>query len=147
MRKSILLGLILITSAPVFAASNNERSIAPNSAIAWAQTVESQPQQPPRRRRERVRYGRKRSGIKGAFRKSGARYGRGFKNFGKGVGGFGKNIALGRPIRAGRKLGKGAGSLGKNAGIGTGYAAVGTARTGAKVGRVTGRAVKRAVKP
>ena len=88
---------------------------------------------PQRRRRtgsdvSRRRYGRHR-GIGHAYKSAGNSAGRGGKR-------FGKNMARGRPLRAGKEFGKGMGGFGKHTGKGT-------ARTGKKVGQK----VKQAVTP
>lgn len=68
-------------------------------------------------RRRRIRSERRRSrGIKGAFARAGRGAGRGGKR-------FGKNIARGRPVRAGKELGKGMGTFGKYTGKGVGRTA------------------------
>ncbi len=55
---------------------------------------------------------------------------------GSGGADFGKNIARGKPIKAGRRFGKGMGRTGKNVGQGS-----------AKVGRKVGNKTKQAVTP
>lgn len=86
----------------------------------------------PRRRRRtgsdisRRRHGRHR-GIGHAYKSAGKSAGRGGKR-------FGKNMARGRPIRAGKEFGKGMGGFGKHTGKGT-------ARTGKKVGQKVKQAV------
>lgn len=68
-------------------------------------------------RRRRIRSERRRSrGIRGAFARAGRGAGRGGKR-------FGKNIAKGRPVRAGKELGKGMGTFGKYTGKGVGRTA------------------------
>ena len=113
-----------------------------------------------RRKKRGSEWGRKRrgSGVKGAVGKAGNRFGRGTARLGKGSASLVKNVAVGRPVRGGKNFGKGAGSFGKNTGIAAGYTGVAAGRTGARIGkgtakaakvtgRVTGRAVKRAVTP
>lgn len=53
---------------------------------------------------------------------------------------FGKNIAKGKPIKAGRELGKGAGGFGKGVGQGT-------AGVGKKIGKGTKRVFTGKPKP
>ncbi len=71
---------------------------------------------PPQRRRRRaqpdIRRHRKR-GIGSAFGKAGKSAGRGGKH-------FGKQMARGRPLRAGKEFGKGMGGFGKHFGKGMG---------------------------
>jgi hypothetical protein len=74
----------------------------------------------------RSRHGRHR-GIGHAYKNAGKSAGRGGKR-------FGKNMARGRPIRAGKEFGKGMGGFGKHTGKGT-------ARTGKKVGQKVKQAV------
>jgi hypothetical protein len=86
---------------------------------------------PQRRRRtggdiSRLRHRRHR-GIGHAYKSAGKSAGRGGKR-------FGKNMARGRPIRAGKEFGKGMGGFGKHTGKGT-------ARTGKKVGKKVKTAV------
>jgi hypothetical protein len=68
---------------------------------------------PPQGSRTRVRSETRRHhpGIKSAFARSGRSAGRGGKL-------FGKNIAKGRPVRAGKEFGKGMGGFGKHFGKG-----------------------------
>jgi hypothetical protein len=68
---------------------------------------------PPQGSRTRIRSERprRRGGIKNAFARSGRSAGRGGKL-------FGKNIAKGRPVRAGKEFGKGMGGFGKHFGKG-----------------------------
>lgn len=74
------------------------------------------------RRRRRVRAERRRGrGIKSAFARAGRGAGRGGKR-------FGKNMAKGRPVRAGKELGKGMGTFGK-------YTGKGIARTAKRVAK------------
>lgn len=71
-------------------------------------------------RRRRVRSERwRRRGIKNAFARAGRGAGHGGKR-------FGKNMAKGRPVRAGKELGKGMGTFGK-------YTGKGVARTTKRV--------------
>ncbi len=86
---------------------------------------------PHRRRRtgndvSRLRHRRHR-GIGHAYKSAGKSAGRGGKR-------FGKNMARGRPVRAGKEFGKGMGGFGKHTGKGT-------ARTGKKVGQKVKQAV------
>ena len=69
------------------------------------------------------RHGRRRrhGGIGAAYKRAG-------RSAAHGTVGFGKYMAHGRPIRAGKRMGRGVGGFGKHTGIGT-------ARVGAKVGR------------
>lgn len=60
-------------------------------------------------RRDRAR----RRGIRSAFKKAGKSAGRGGKR-------FGQNMARGRPVRAGKEFGKGMGGFGKHTGKGIG---------------------------
>jgi hypothetical protein len=78
---------------------------------------------PPQGSQTRVRSERyrRRSGIKSAFARSGRSAGRGGKL-------FGKNIAKGRPVRAGKELGKGMGGFGKHFGKGVARTAKRTAK-------------------
>lgn len=115
---------------------------SPGHGIAWAtHTAQDQPQ-PERRvlpgpattRKRRVRPERPRSrGIGSAFSQAG-------KSAGRGGARFGKNIARGRVLRAGKELGKGMGGFGKHTGIGMG-------RVGKRTGQTVGRATKRAFTP
>jgi hypothetical protein len=86
---------------------------------------------PQRRRRtgsdvSRLRHRRHR-GIGHAYKNAGKSAGHGGKR-------FGKNMARGRPLRAGKEFGKGMGGFGKHTGKGT-------ARTGKKVGKKVKQAV------
>lgn len=65
-----------------------------------------------RRRRIRRDRGRHR-GIRSAFKKAGKSAGRGGRR-------FGTNMARGRPVRAGKEFGKGMGGFGKHTGKGIG---------------------------
>ncbi|MGH9915060.1 MAG: hypothetical protein ACRD63_07200 [Pyrinomonadaceae bacterium] len=67
-------------------------------------------------------------------RSIGSSYSRAGRSAGHGGAGFGKNIAKGKPIRAGKELGVGMGRFGKHTGIGT-------ARVGKKIGTTTKHAV------
>ena len=68
----------------------------------------------PVRRRRRVRRDRGRHrGIRSAFKKAGKSAGHGGKR-------FGQNMARGRPVRAGKEFGKGMGGFGKHTGKGVG---------------------------
>jgi hypothetical protein len=68
----------------------------------------------PGNRRRRVRRDRGRHrGIRSAFKKAGKSAGRGGKH-------FGQNMAQGRPVRAGKEFGKGMGGFGKHTGKGVG---------------------------
>ena len=79
-----------------------------------------------RRRHQRRRH---RRGIGQSYKQVGT-------STGQGGAGFGKNIARGKPIVAGRRLGKGLGRAGKNIGQGS-----------AGVGRKVGNTTKDVVKP
>ena len=76
--------------------------------------------------RKRTRDRRRSKSIGGAFKNAGLSAGRGAKL-------FGKNIAKGKPIVAGREFGKGMGGFGKHSGKGF-------ARTGKK----TAKSIKKA---
>jgi hypothetical protein len=68
------------------------------------------PPQGRRRRRWRAE-GRRRRGIRSAFKRAGKSAGRGGKR-------FGQNVARGRVLRGGREFGKGMGGFGKHTGKG-----------------------------
>jgi hypothetical protein len=83
---------------------------------------------PLRSRRRRVRRDRPRHrGIRGSFKEAGKSAGRGGK-------GLGRNMGDGRPVRGGKEFGKGMGGFGKHVGIGTG-------KIGKRVGKATRRAL------
>ena len=84
----------------------------------------------PQRRQRRVRGDRRRG------RGIGHAYGRAGRSAGRGGARFGKQIARGRPVRAGKEFGKGMGGFGKNTGVGT-----------ARVGKKIGKSVKRIFTP
>ena len=93
---------------------------------ANARASQDEPQQrrvltvPDDGRRRRIRPDRPRGrGIKSAFSRAGRGAGRGGKR-------FGRNMAKGRPVRAGKELGKGMGTFGK-------YTGKGVARTAKRV--------------
>jgi hypothetical protein len=84
---------------------------------------------PPRAGRRRVRRDRPRQrGIRGSFKEAGNSAGRGGKS-------LGQNMGDGRPVRGGKEFGKGMGGFGKHVGIGTG-------KIGKRVGKATRRALK-----
>jgi hypothetical protein len=97
---------------------------------------------------------RHKPGIGSALGNSVKRYGRAVKSLAVGTARLGANVAVGRPVRGGKEFGKGVGGFGKHVGVGTGYAGVAAGRAGKQVGKgasaaaeATGRAVKRAVTP
>ena len=126
MRKLFLIALALLfvpMSAELTAAS------AGNLPERNTRNTEAKPagaQERPRRRHLRHR---RRRGIGQSYKQAGA-------STAQAGTGFGKNIARGKPIVAGRRLGKGVGRAGKNAGQGS-----------AGVGRKVGDKTKDVVKP
>jgi hypothetical protein len=113
----LLLGLGL--AAPFYGATNaaQEPGAQTNTQLKAPSTNRR------RHRRSESRHG----GIKHNYGSAGRSMGRGGKR-------FGKNMAKGKPIVAGRELGKGTGGFGKGVGKGT-------AGVGRKVGRKTKHAV------
>src|SRR5229473_2472794 len=103
----VLFGMLLLGLVAPLPAGASSFHDAGNSAKTNPQL--NVPQTGRRRHRRRERGG---GGI-------GHNYGTGGKSMGRGGKGFGKNIARGKPIRAGRELGKGAGGLGQGVGKGT----------------------------
>lgn len=81
----------------------------------------------PFNRRRTGRDKRKHRGIRHAYKQAGKSAGRGGKR-------FGKNVAHGKPIKGGKEFGKGMGGFGKHTGKGT-------ARVGKKVGKTIKHAV------
>lgn len=86
-----------------------------------------------RARRGRGDRPRSRRGIGSAYARAGRSAARGAK-------GLAKNVARGRVVRGGKEFGKGLGGFGKQTGIGT-------ARVGKKVGKSILKSVKRAFTP
>ena len=86
-----------------------------------------------RARRGRGDRPRGRRGIGSAYARAGRSAARGAK-------GLAKNVARGRVVRGGKEFGKGMGGFGKQTGIGT-------ARVGKKVGKSILKSVKRAFTP
>src|SRR5260370_40339540 len=124
----VLFGLLLALGlvAPLPAAASSSRS----SVESVQDTQLNVPKTGRRRNRRRERHG---GGI-------GHNYGKGGKSMGRGGKRFGKNIANGKPLKAGKEMGKGAGGFGKGVGKGT-------RGVGIKVGKKVGKATKRAFKP
>ena len=98
-------------------------------------TISIQEQENPPKRKLEVPYrGRRKGhdrrrhrGIGHAYKHAGTSAGRGSKH-------FAKNVAHGKPIKGGKEFGKGMGGFGK-------YTGKGTARTGKKVGKTVKHAV------
>ena len=87
--------------------------------------------------------GHRRRHVRGDRRRSksiGSAYSKAGKGAARGAKGLARNIRHGRVVRGGKEFGKGMGEFGKQTGIGT-------ARVGKKVGKTTGNAIKRAVTP
>ncbi|HEX8845260.1 MAG TPA: hypothetical protein VF791_11480 [Pyrinomonadaceae bacterium] len=107
----VLLALLLLPLTP---------QLADNSFEARAHALALRDQDSPRvlempqgvRRRRRARVDRRRRrGIRSAFKRAGKSAGRGGKR-------FGQNVARGRVVRGGREFGKGMGGFGKHTGKG-----------------------------
>lgn len=99
----------------------------------------------PGTRQRRVRSDRRRGpGIGSAYAEAG-------RSAGRGGAGFGKNIAQGRVVRAGKEFGKGMGGFGKHTGIGTARVGkrigTGTAKVGKGIGKGTAGVAKRVFTP
>jgi hypothetical protein len=109
MKKILIISLAFILSAPFLSESYTSQAA---SAMRF---------QDGQTQRKRTRDRRRSKSIGGAFKNAGLSAGRGGKL-------FGKNIAKGKPIVAGREFGKGMGGFGKHSGKGFG-------RTGKKIGK------------
>ena len=125
MRKLFLITLALLFM-PLFA--ELQFTSARNLQNNQNSNVKSSTDRETHRRRRHRRHGRRR-GIGQTYKEAGTSTAQG------GVG-FGKNIAKGKPIVAGRRLGKGVGRGGKRVGQGS-----------AGVGRKVGDKTKKIVKP
>jgi hypothetical protein len=118
MRRVFLLLLGLVLAWPLAFAAYNP--VAGARALQDGQDERRVLRVPSDGRRRRIRpEGRRGRGIKSAFARAGRGAGRGGKR-------FGKNMARGRPVRAGKELGKGMGTFGK-------YTGKGVARTAKRV--------------
>lgn len=113
MKRLFLVAFSLLLVSPFAGAALTASALA-SALQEQTNQNSSQTNVPKRRRRHLRREARRRHrGIGGSFRKAGTSAGRGGKS-------FGKNIARGKPIKAGRHLGKGMGGLGKHTGKGVG---------------------------
>jgi hypothetical protein len=103
----------LLLGSPFVGAALSARPLT--NTLREQRNHSSAPMGVPRSRRRHLRHEarRKRRGIGGSFKKGGTSAGQGGK-------GFGKNVARGKPIKAGRRLGKGMGGFGKHTGKGFG---------------------------
>ncbi len=125
MRRFFVFLLLAVMCLPATFATAKPFGLAP-TAMQDGDSQERRTLNVPRRRRRRVRgEGRRGRGIGSAYSRAG-------RSAARGASGFGRNIARGKPIVAGRRLGRGMGGFGKHTGIGT-------ARVGKKVGRTTRR--------
>ncbi len=127
MRKLFLIALALLfvpMSAELMAANVSNLQEQNNQNTAAKSSRQDQA-----RRGRRHRRHRRRRGIGQSYKQAGA-------STAQGGTGFGKNIARGKPIVAGRRLGKGLGRAGKHVGQGS-----------AGVGRKVGNKTKDVVKP
>ena len=119
----IMLALLFTPSAGLITASASSR---PERSNRNAEAKPSTAKEGHYRRRHRRH---RRRGIGRTYKEAGTSAGRGGAD-------FGKNIAHGKPIKAGRRFGKGMGGTGKNVGKGS-----------AKVGRKVGKKTKQVVTP
>jgi hypothetical protein len=115
MKKILIISLIFILSAPFLGGDGT--------------SVSAKSFQQEQTQRKRTRDRRRSKSIGSAFKRAGLSAGRGGKL-------FGKNIAKGKPIVAGREFGKGMGGFGKHSGKGFG-------RTGKKIGKSVKRVFTR----
>jgi Ni/Co efflux regulator RcnB len=109
MKKLFLIALAVLF-APAFVA------LSPASASTMTgqanQNTEARPSSEVRNRGRHKRRKHRRHGIGQSYKEGGTSAARGGKR-------FGKNIARGKPIKAGQELGQGAGRAGKNVGQGS----------------------------
>lgn len=109
---SILIALLL--ALPLALNVFPSRVEASSALRSYDDTQEPRVMTVPGSRRRRVRRDRARGGgIRHSFKKAGKSAGSGGKR-------FGKHMAKGRPVRAGKHLGKGLGGFGKHTGKGIG---------------------------
>ena len=115
MRRVLLIILALLLALPLTFASFTGQAHARAVLIQenGSPRVLTMSQRGRRRRRARVDRRRGRHGIRRAFKKAGKSAGRGGKR-------FGQNVARGRVVRGGREFGKGMGGFGKHTGLGVG---------------------------
>lgn len=125
MRRFLVFALLAVVAFPATFAVAQSDNASPNATQNDNQAGRSM--NVPRRRRRRVRGERHRRhrSATSAYRNAG-------RDAASGATGFGRNVARGKPVVAGRQLGKGMGRAGANVGRGT-------ARAGKRVGRTTRR--------
>lgn len=146
MRKiiSMLFAVLLIAGCEAFV-TNTNAAIARTASFAQEQD-NGQAKTTPRRRRRRRRVRgdvARTPGVGRTFKRAGHHYGRSGKYAGRGGARFGKNIAHGKPIVAGRELGKNTGKAGVETAKGTVDVGKGSARAGVKAGKAVGHTTKR----
>jgi len=120
---------VTVAVSPSFAAGDALHSVNSNLFAGNAQEERTVLNAPPQARRRRIR-----GDVRRRHRGIGHAYGRAGRSAARGSKRLATNTVHGRPVRGGKEFGKGMGGFGKHTGIGT-------ARVGKKIGRGFKRAV------